>query len=244
MRYDTQNHIHKIIREKIVSSIEQGVYQPGSRLPSESDLAREFDVSRNSIREALASLEQDGVVIRRQGIGTIVASHPIHMGNRIDTFQPIPQIIENLGYEAGLAFNNVEWTKGPSFGHENLQIPGKTSIRVSKRLYTANGRPAIYLEEYFDPRLVQEPENWSDLTGNMMEFLYGPQGIEIHHVYARFKAKHAPPEVYRIFQVDSHFPFLYINHFAYNMEGQIISCTETFDNSEILQYEFVRVREH
>ncbi|MDE2584249.1 MAG: FadR family transcriptional regulator [Betaproteobacteria bacterium] len=54
--------------------IQQGLYAPGSRLPTEMGLAEEFGVSRAVVREAVARLKADGLVESRQGSGMTVAA--------------------------------------------------------------------------------------------------------------------------------------------------------------------------
>ena len=70
------------IAERLADDIRSGVLAPGERLPSERDLARTLEVSRASVREALASLALQGVVDTRHGAGTFVvglpASEPPH----------------------------------------------------------------------------------------------------------------------------------------------------------------------
>lgn len=51
----------------------QGVLRPGERLPAERELAERFDVSRPTLREALADLEERGLIAARPGGGTFVA---------------------------------------------------------------------------------------------------------------------------------------------------------------------------
>jgi len=60
--------IETILRRKILS----GEFESGTYLPSESALRKEFDVSRITIRQALSLLEQDGLIIRRRGKGTLI----------------------------------------------------------------------------------------------------------------------------------------------------------------------------
>lgn len=62
------------IAEQILDSIRSGAFAVGDRLPSEVDLAREFGVSRPSVREALAALQFTGHVGSRRGFGTVVLS--------------------------------------------------------------------------------------------------------------------------------------------------------------------------
>ncbi|NNU79561.1 FCD domain-containing protein [Halovulum dunhuangense] len=65
--------IASAIRRQIESLILRGVLRPGARLPAERDLAAQLSVSRPSLREALAELEQAGLIVTRPGAGAYVA---------------------------------------------------------------------------------------------------------------------------------------------------------------------------
>jgi DNA-binding FadR family transcriptional regulator len=64
------------IAERLADDIRAGVLTPGERLPSERELAKTLEVSRASVREALASLALQGVVETRHGAGTFVVGLP------------------------------------------------------------------------------------------------------------------------------------------------------------------------
>ena len=66
------------IQGKIRRTIETGGLRPGDAVPSERELARIHDVSLMTARHALASLEHEGAVERRRGVGTFVAAPKIH----------------------------------------------------------------------------------------------------------------------------------------------------------------------
>ena len=72
------------IAERLADDIRAGVLAPGERLPSERDLARTLEVSRASVREALASLQLQGVVETRHGAGTFVVGAPPSNGTPHD----------------------------------------------------------------------------------------------------------------------------------------------------------------
>jgi multiple sugar transport system substrate-binding protein len=59
------------LREQIVS----GSIEPGKFLPSENELAREYGMSRISVRKSLELLVQEGLIVRKMGQGTIVSPH-------------------------------------------------------------------------------------------------------------------------------------------------------------------------
>jgi DNA-binding FadR family transcriptional regulator len=68
--------LYQRIAEEITAAINDGRYQPGTRLPGERDLADEFAVSRPTIREAMIALEMRGLVEARQGSGIYVTDAP------------------------------------------------------------------------------------------------------------------------------------------------------------------------
>jgi len=68
--------LYRQVADAIMASIQSGDYEPGSRLPSERDLAASFKVSRPTIREAMIALEIHGLVEARQGSGIYVTDHP------------------------------------------------------------------------------------------------------------------------------------------------------------------------
>jgi DNA-binding FadR family transcriptional regulator len=77
------------VAEQLVGLIVDGTFAVGERLPSEVDLAREFQVSRPSIREALAALAFAGHVESRRGFGTVVVSKEPSAG-RVGAAVPSP----------------------------------------------------------------------------------------------------------------------------------------------------------
>ena len=68
--------LYQKVSEAIADAISRGVYPPGGRLPSERELAEEFEVSRPTIREALLALEIGGMVAARHGSGVYVTDNP------------------------------------------------------------------------------------------------------------------------------------------------------------------------
>jgi DNA-binding FadR family transcriptional regulator len=66
-----QGLTHRVIAE-LREKIAGGELKPGDKLPTEQALIRHFGVSRTVIREAIAGLRADGLVLPRQGVGVFV----------------------------------------------------------------------------------------------------------------------------------------------------------------------------
>ncbi|PLX66668.1 MAG: GntR family transcriptional regulator [Denitrovibrio sp.] len=87
------------ITSQISHKIKEGIFPPGSKLPSETQLAKDFGVSRNVVREAVASLRQEGWVITRQGVGAYVAEDFEFKtfkidSNELDTVEGLRSVME------------------------------------------------------------------------------------------------------------------------------------------------------
>lgn len=64
------------LRRDLLSRIKRGEYAPGDRLPSERGLCDQYGVSMTTARRAFLELAKEGAVIRRTGVGTMVAPSP------------------------------------------------------------------------------------------------------------------------------------------------------------------------
>lgn len=69
--------------ERIAAEIRGGVLKPGDRLPTEQELMTAMGVSRTVVREAVAALKAEGLVLTRQGSGAFVANDPSRLAFRI-----------------------------------------------------------------------------------------------------------------------------------------------------------------
>jgi len=68
--------LYRQVADSVMASIRSGDYKPGSRLPSERDLAAAYKVSRPTVREAMIALEIGGLVESRHGSGIYITDHP------------------------------------------------------------------------------------------------------------------------------------------------------------------------
>ncbi|ACS84484.1 MULTISPECIES: pyruvate dehydrogenase complex transcriptional repressor PdhR [Musicola] len=70
-----QPKLSDVIEQQLEFLILEGTLRPGEKLPPERELAKQFDVSRPSLREAIQRLEAKGLLLRRQGGGTFVQNN-------------------------------------------------------------------------------------------------------------------------------------------------------------------------
>ena len=110
------------IAEWLQQKIADGTYGPGDKLPSEQELREQFDVSRQTVRSALAVLEEEGLIYGRQGSGSFVrdpAEEEAGKSRRIavvttyvDNYifpkiiQGIEQVLSEADFQVQISFTN------------------------------------------------------------------------------------------------------------------------------------------
>ena len=82
------------LRELIVERISDGTYEQGDRIPSELQFCEELDLSRPTVRQAIAELVSDGVLEIHKGKGTYVTSEPERLS--VPHFAPMTFSFLNL----------------------------------------------------------------------------------------------------------------------------------------------------
>jgi GntR family transcriptional regulator len=92
------------IQQSIRKRIDAGHLRPGDPVSSERDLAKLHEVSLMTARHALASLERDGIVERRRGIGTFVSAPKIH-------FNKLMSYTEQMAARSLTAASNILFAK-------------------------------------------------------------------------------------------------------------------------------------
>lgn len=146
---------------------------PGERLPSETALSQQLGVSRTTVRDGLATLERDGLIVRQHGLGTFKAppTRPLHAPlNRV---LPIPDVIRASGYEP-----RVEtWTRRVSPADaatvSDLKLPSATPLTFIDLLYLAGHRPAVQVTYALAPGVERLITDWSTFepTRGVIDFL-------------------------------------------------------------------------
>ena len=69
---DSEIPLYSQLMGIIKRSITSGALKVGDLLPSEAELCRAYDISRNTVRQAIGALEEEGFVVRKRGKGTFV----------------------------------------------------------------------------------------------------------------------------------------------------------------------------
>jgi len=206
------------IQGQIRKIIETGNLRPGDAVPSERELARMHDVSLMTARHALASLEQEGAVERRRGVGTFVAAPKIH-------FNKLMSYTEQMGSRSLNACSKVLLAKiidDEQDVNARLALSPKSSVVKLERLRHAANEPfaleTCYLSAAQFSGLVAAPLQRDSLFATLER----DYSIELGYADEEVDATAADPRTAELLGVPRREPLLRIRQVIYSTKGVVI----------------------
>lgn len=88
------------LRQRLSDGVSQGILPPGSPLPPEREIAMITDLSRVTVRKAIRSLAEDGVIVQRQGSGSFISSRPEQIEQKLSRLTSFSEDMERRGKAA------------------------------------------------------------------------------------------------------------------------------------------------
>jgi GntR family transcriptional regulator len=175
-------------------------YRPGDRLPSEPELAAAYEVSRSTIREALQSLETDGVVRRIHGLGTFVNQVAAPVAGTLDVDLGVTEAVEAANQRLGVHILRIEEVPAPRHVAVHLALPPAGRILLIERLILANERPAALAVDAI-PQSIAGSAAGRYHGGSVYRFLERDRGLVLEGGVAHISAVEAHEPMARLLDV-------------------------------------------
>lgn len=133
-------------------NISAGILAPGDLLPSEAELCRTFDISRSTVRQAIGTLESEGLVVRKQGRGTFVAEPKVR--RRTENVYSFTSEISSMGLTPSSTLIEFDVITPTPDIIKVLELSGPESqVYRFTRIRNVNDEPLI-LETSFYPKFI------------------------------------------------------------------------------------------
>jgi GntR family transcriptional regulator len=204
------------VRSSLTSQLRSGRYLSGDKLPNEDELAKSFDVSRATIREAVQGLIEAGCLDRKHGLGTFVTGLPVHR-HSLDMTVSYTEMIRAAGMDPGEKI--VSRTDRPASVDDaaRLRVPTGEVLVCIERVRTADGTPAIYSEDRI-PKAALHGLADTPLDASLYRIL-AQAGLTIHHAIATLRPVTADARLSRLLGVRRGSPLQYVEQVDFAANG-------------------------
>lgn len=130
-----------------------GKYKEGDLLPSENALSKEYIVSRETIRKSLDYLSQDGLIQKKQGLGSIVLN-PTLVSFPISGLTSFKELSDTQGMQTKTILIKNERIRIDEELHKKLNLPIGAEVIAIERVREIDGQHVIYDYDYLNPAIT------------------------------------------------------------------------------------------
>jgi GntR family transcriptional regulator len=211
-----------------------------SRLPSEPELARRMGVSRATLREAMRSFEGQGLIRRRQGVGTFVIGKVPIIDSGLEVLESIETLAQRIGLEVKMGALQVEQL--PADGEEAavLNVPAGTNLTRVTRVIYADSRPIAYLVDTLPEDVLSAADLEKGFTGSVLDLLLHRGNPKLTQSRTDIKAIVATSEVARALQIQRDDVLLHFVAHLYTDSGRVVDHSFSYFLPGYFRFHVVR----
>jgi GntR family transcriptional regulator len=228
-------------QQYLLSLIENGTYEPGEQLPSQSELAAQLGISRPTLREALLNLEQDGLIVLKHGVGTFVAPGYAHrLESGLERLESILELAERQGMQ--LEFRNLEVREEPATPElaSGLGVAPDALLTTIRRVIVADGTPVAYMVDIVPATVLAAADIDDSFNGSVLDLMRQKLGVESARAVAEIVAINVNDFLASKLSVPTGQALLLLEELVYADDGSILDFSRNYFVPEYFRFRVLR----
>lgn len=226
---EPKSHIplYEQLSQQFRQAITSNKLPPGTPIIPENELVAALGISRITVRKAFSILEEEGLVVRRQGKGTFVA--PKVIVHDLQSIHTLSEIINEQSQSVVVELLERSLTAHiPQNVRAELQVLEGGFALLLRRLHIVEGIPvvlaSIYLRAEFEPVLRTQEL----LSSSVYELLRLRLGISVAEVRESISVGQAEESVAKALQIGTYSPVLIMESIGFDASGRSMDHTTFF----------------
>lgn len=217
LNQDAMTPLYVQLMAEIEKEIQQGIYKPGDKIMTESEMAKTYGVSLITVRKAMGSLMERGLVVRKQGKGTFVTKPKI--SKNIRKLQSFSEMCRQMGLRPGARMlENRLVQVDPKMAARLGVEPGSNVIYISRLRY-ADQEPVQVEKNYFPLKYAFLLDAKFD-NNSLFEFLSEKAGVRVAASEKMIELCRATAEEAALLDMKKGDNLLFVRSMAYDDAGE------------------------
>ena len=206
--------LYEILHDKI----QHREWQPGDKIPPESELIEQYQVSRNTVRQVLDKLVNDGLIYRQRGRGSFVAHPTLEQSmTRIVSFT---EDMRQRGFTPGTEVLSADLMPADEEIASQLDIQVREQLVCIRRLRMADGEPMSIEQSYLIHKYCPDVLEHDYAQQPLREVLEAEYGIRIASAKQVIQAIPASPELAQLLDITPGAALLLLSRVSFS-QGRI-----------------------
>jgi len=208
---------YQLLQNELSNLIERS--PKGTKLPSEPELARQLGVSRATLREAMRTFESQGLLRRKQGLGTFVIGPTPVIESGLEVLESIETLANRIGLNVTMGDNDISYSQADAKQAEKLNInPGDPIVEIH-RVILAEGSPAAYLIDVLPYSVINPEILKNQFSGSVLDLLIKINDPVLSMSKTEISAIHAHPNVAKALDIQRGDTLLQLDGVLFDKEG-------------------------
>ncbi len=221
------------LAELLRQRLAHAYWQVGDRLPSHDELTREFAVARVTVRQAITLLEEDGLVLSKQGKGTFVTALP-QAGRRLEVQTTLQNLVTMLRGDEPQLLNIAESHAVPRLSDKDGS-PAPSYVHM-RRVHLRAGTPYCVIAIFLDARVFKlAPKRFRREV--MIPILASLPGVTIAWAHQTLTIGSADPETAAHLGIAMGAPVANVRRVFLTPDGTVLYLGEVTYRGDLVQVE-------
>lgn len=228
---------YQTIADELRAAIHRGDYHPGDALPSESQLRTTYDVSRPTVRHAVAMLRSEGLIDVEHGRGAFVRRRPLiqrHARNRHAHARAAQRPLgfdypARHGQTPGMHITRTGPVPAPADIAARMGVDEGEMVFIRARVVFGDGEPVELSASYFPHDLATGTALATEqpLDVGVLRYVEDQLGRSYAHVREELTARAPTPEEASTLRISAALPVLRVLYTAYDPHGVVIEVVDS-----------------
>jgi len=228
-------------RDAILAYIRDAELWVDDKLPTEAELMEMLAVSRHTVREALALLEQERIVYRIQGKGTFLKKRPLQIEHGLEKLASMTDMIRSCGFEPSTRWVGIEVRSPTARMAEQLGLSADEKVITFKRLRLASGNLASYcVDSLAASRFDSIPCEIHDES--LFQYLEREKGLYIETAVSYVIPVKPTREMVEELGVKEDQFFILLEQLHYDNEGKPVIYSLDYYQPDVIKFRINRTR--
>jgi GntR family transcriptional regulator len=230
------------IKDFILDLLRRENYQPGDKIPTESELTEMLDVSRATLREGLHLLEEERIIRAKHGSGRYLLSLPEDLEFEVTRLQSVTEMLGAFGIPVTTKVLGVKQVPADPEIAWHLQINENEPVIAIERVRCAHDKPVIYSVDMISQDVIGIDWQDDDFSGSLLKVLEEKFDTFLDYSIATIRAVTSqdlvPPDI----EIDPNVPWIVLIQTNFTSLGDPIIFSKDYHRGDEISFKVKRLR--
>lgn len=231
-------------KEEFVRMCKEGIFIPGEKIPSETEMARRLNISRETWRNSLELLRREGIIYSRHGAGTYLLDSARKIENDLSRLRSLSEMIRQTGIREGASDVSIFYEAPSDTVASKLDLPPDSGkVCVIKRTRFSSTQGVISSSLNYIPMHLADEIDPLRIPPSIFQYFEFKKGIFITRSATGIEIPPKDDPIVSEMCGESNIPILALRQLHFDSRGNPVMFSEDYLRCDLFNFSVTRIRE-